>query len=285
VSYGLYASQSASLVLEALRAGMAAYGAPAEVLTDNGAQYVTWRGKSAFSRELESRGIAHLVARPRHPQTLGKIERFWGTLWRECVESAIFLDLEDARKRIGLFIDHYNFQRPHQGIDGLAPADRFFGAAAEMRQALKARVAANALALARQGVPKPPFYMAGQVAGQTFSLHAEGERVILTRAGEPRQEVELVAPATAGSTEPATGGLPIIEATSVAAELPQAVCPDGSPQTPLSQEGMEAPQPPGISPLDEPFGLAAPGAIADYSQIIPPEVVAEACGEEVRHEE
>ena len=97
VSFGLHASQSTALVLEVFRAGVAAYGAPAEVLTDNGAQYVTWRGESAFHKELKQRGIEHIVARPRHPQTLGKIERFWGTLWRECLETAVFLDLADAR--------------------------------------------------------------------------------------------------------------------------------------------------------------------------------------------
>jgi transposase InsO family protein len=124
VGYGLHASQSAALVLEVFRAALDSYGAPQEVLTDNGSQYVTWRGKSAFSRELEKRGVRQVVASPRHPQTLGKIERFWGTLWRECAEAAIFLDLGDAQRRIGLFIDHSNFQRPHQGIGGLVPADR-----------------------------------------------------------------------------------------------------------------------------------------------------------------
>ena len=109
-----------------------------EILTDNGTQYVTWRGKSQFTKELEKRGIKQIVATPQRPQTLGKIERFWGTLWRECVESAVFLDLDDARRRIGLFIDHYNFQRPHSGIDGLVPADRFFQAAPEVLATLKA---------------------------------------------------------------------------------------------------------------------------------------------------
>src|SRR5947209_9744644 len=123
VSYGLHASQSSALVMEVLRSGLASYGSPEEILTDNGSQYVTWRGKSAFTRELERRGIKQVVAKPRRPQTLGKIERFWGTLWRECIESAIFRDLGDAQRRIGLFIDHYNFQRPHQGIEGLVPAD------------------------------------------------------------------------------------------------------------------------------------------------------------------
>src|SRR5947207_3099967 len=71
VSYGLHASQSSALVLEVLRAGLASYGPPKEILTDNGSQYVTWRGKSAFSRELERLGIRQIVTRPRHPQTLG----------------------------------------------------------------------------------------------------------------------------------------------------------------------------------------------------------------------
>ena len=127
---------------------MTSHGTPEEILNDNGSQYVTWRGKSAFAKELEKRGIKQIVARPRHPQTLGKIERFWGTLWRECLEAAVFVDMGDAQRRIGLFIDHYNFQRCHTGIDGLVPADRFFGAAPEVRKTLQARVAANALELA-----------------------------------------------------------------------------------------------------------------------------------------
>jgi transposase InsO family protein len=235
VSYGLHASQSSALVLEVLRAGITSYGRPEEVLTDNGSQYVTWRGKSAFTKELEKLGIQQIVAAPRRPQTLGKIERFWGTLWRECVESALFLDLGDARQRIGLFIDHYNFQRVHRGCEGLVPADRFFGAAPEVKKTLQARVAANALELARNGLPKPPFYLTGQVGGQPFSVHAEGERVILTRAAGERQEIDLVRP----ETEPAcdeTG-------------LPEPICPQGM-VTGVFPEETEEPMAPGTSPLD-----------------------------------
>ena len=196
--FGLHATQSAALVIEVLRAALAAYGVPAEILTDNGSQYITWRGKSQFSRELDKHGIKQIVARPHRPQTLGKIERFWGSLWRECVETAVFLDLTDARQRIGLYIDHYNLQRPHQGIEGMVPADRFFNAAPEVLKTLKERVAANALELARQGVPKKPFYLTGQVDGKPFSVHREGDRVILHHAGQPREEIDLLDP-TAGS--------------------------------------------------------------------------------------
>jgi transposase InsO family protein len=237
VSYGLHASQSSALVLEVLRSGIASHGTPTEILTDNGSQYVTWRGKSAFTRELEKRGIKQVVARPRRPQTLGKIERFWGTLWRECIESAVFIDLGDAQKRIGLFIDHYNFQRPHQGIEGLTPADRFFGAAEEVKRTLQARVSANALELAKNGVPKTPFYLTGQVGGKPFSVHAEGERVILTHTEGERQEIDLVPPAPAPEV--------------ASASLPMPVCPMGEVVGLGTDEANAEPPAPGTSALDE----------------------------------
>ena len=231
--FGLHASQSTALVLEVLRVALTAYGSPEEILTDNGSQYVTWRGTSAFSKELAKRGIRQIVASPRRPQTLGKIERFWGTLWRECVEAAVFLDLADAQRRIGHFIDYYNFQRTHQGIDGLVPADRFFGASSDVLQTLKQRVAANALQLAREGVPAKPFYVTGQVGGKSFSIHAEGERMILKRQGQEREEVELVPPEETADMEPRT--------------VPPPVCPDGSPETQLVEPPTTTP---GGSPLD-----------------------------------
>ncbi len=239
--YGLHATQSAALVIEVVRAAIAAYGVPAEILTDNGSQYVTWRGKSQFSRELEKRGIKQIVARPRRPQTLGKIERFWGSLWRECIETSVFFDLADARQRIGLYIDHYNLQRPHQGIGGLVPADRFFSAAPEVLKTLKERVATNALELARHGVPKKPFYLTGQVDGKPFSVHREGDRVILHQAGQLREEIDLV--------DPAEEKAPRVEDVELDT-LPQALCPDGSP-TSLWQASTRDDSLPGTSPLDE----------------------------------
>jgi transposase InsO family protein len=237
--YGLHASQSTAMVLEVVRAAIVAYGTPQEILTDNGSQYVTWRGTSAFRREMDKRGIKQIVAKPQRPQTLGKIERFWGTLWRECIETSVFLDLEDARRRIGHFIDYYNFQRPHQGIDGLVPADRFFGAASEVLQTLRNRVAANALELARKGVPKAPFYVTGRIGERGFSVHSEGERMILKREGHERTEVDLTAPeAVAVPLVSVTGEQP--------AAMPLPVCPDGSPQCDMPPEE----EVPGVSPLD-----------------------------------
>ncbi len=263
VGWGLYASQSTPLVIEVLRAAVSRYGPPQEVLTDNGAQYVTWRGTSAFARELSRLGIRHRVSSPRHPQTCGKIERFWGSLWREFLEGAVFRDLEDARVRIGHYVDHYNFHRPHQALEGLTPADRFFGAASEVRRALEARVARNAFELARDGAPKAPFYMAGHDGDRAFSVHREGERLIVVRGDGTRQEVDLggpggpQAPRTPQDVEagrPAATGLSEASggdrgAKPPGATAPRPVTPDGSPPPGLIEEAEESG--PGESPLDE----------------------------------
>jgi hypothetical protein len=206
---------------------------------------------------MDKRGIKHIVAKPQRPQTLGKIERFWGTLWRECIETSVFLDLEDARRRIGHFIDYYNFQRPHQGIDGLVPADRFFGAASEVLATLRSRVAANALELARNGVPKAPFYVTGRIGERAFSVHAEGERMILKREGQERTEVDL--------TGPEAVELPLSNnAAALPADMPLPVCPDGSPQGDVVEDEVG----PGGSPLDA--GLRRLDAVAQKPEEDPP---------------
>src|SRR6185436_11957765 len=240
VGYGLGASPSAAWVVEVFRCAVASYQEPEEVLTDNGPQYVTWRGKSAFTREIEGRGRTHIVATPRHPETLGKIERFWGSLWRECVEKAVFLDLLDAQRRIGLYVDHYNLQRPHQGIGSLVPADRFFRAAPEVLRVLKERATANALELARNGLPRKPFYLTGNAGGRLFSVHTEGERVILKRGEGGREEIDLTAEAQSPEA-------PLSEKE----KLPLPLCPTA----PLRAEEEHGPVPePGVSPLDAVFG-------------------------------
>jgi len=196
VGVGLYASSSGALVREVFEAAIANYGAPEEVLTDQGPQYHTWRGTSEFARLCARRGIRQVVARARHPQTLGKIERFWGTLWRECVE-------RDARRRIGLFIDYYNFQRTHQGLQGLVPADRYFSAAPQVLETLKKRVEANALDVARHGTPRQSVYLTGRVGEAGITLHGEGGKLVVQTTDGGRQEVDLTAP---GRRAPVTEG-------------------------------------------------------------------------------
>ena len=191
VGYGLHASRSAPWCWRCW-AAIAGFGAPEEVLTDNGTQYVTWRGKSAFAKLLEARhpaggGVAAPAA------DAGQDRALLGHAVAGVRRGGGVSDLDDARRRIGLFIDHYNFQRPHQGIDGLVPADRFFAAAPQVRETLQARVAANAQDLAVQGTPRKSFYLTGRVGDTDLALHSEGSRVVLTRSDGAREEVNLEA--------------------------------------------------------------------------------------------
>ena len=86
-----------------------------------------------------------------------------------------------------------------------------------------------------------PFYLTGQVGGQPFSLHAEGERVILTGAAGARREVDLVPPPAAPAGGPG--------AAAEAAGLPPPVCPQGL--VPANPSDYLGPADPGTSPLDE----------------------------------
>jgi hypothetical protein len=100
-------------------------------------------------------------------------------------------------------------------------------------------VAANALELARNGVPKAPFYVTGRIGERAFSVHAEGERMILKREGQERTEVDLAAPGVSA--------VPLVDpsAEQVVAKMPVPVCPDGSLGDVVREEVG-----PGESPLD-----------------------------------
>jgi transposase len=112
----LFRSPTAQAVIEVYRQAIAEFKPPKEMLTDNGRQYTAWRGTSRFEAELKKDGVAHFKSRPHHPMTLGKIERFWETLWQHFLTRAQFDSFDAARERIKLWIKHYNHRRPHQGF-------------------------------------------------------------------------------------------------------------------------------------------------------------------------
>jgi transposase InsO family protein len=180
VGWRLQSRQTADLVLDAFKDACVRFGKPEEVLTDQGRQYFAWRGKSELERVLEKEGIKHVVSRAHHPQTLGKCERFWETVSNEFWTRAKPQDLEEARVRLKYFIDHYNHQRPHQGLDGAVPADRFFGVAEEVRAVIEKTIEANSLRMSLDELPKPPAFLIGQVGDQRIAFHGSGGGFYLT---------------------------------------------------------------------------------------------------------
>jgi transposase InsO family protein len=191
VAWQLATQQKSALVCEALMEGIERFGKPEEVLSDQGRQYFAWRGKSGFQRLLAREGIRHVVARTHHPQTLGKCERLWETVGTELWERAQPQELSEARERLGHYFAHYNHFRPHQGIDGLVPADRFFGAEDALRRSLEARMERDELGAALERAPRKGMYVFGQVGDQQLSLHGERGRIVLVTSEGVRKELAL----------------------------------------------------------------------------------------------
>ncbi|HHH83454.1 MAG TPA: transposase [Chloroflexi bacterium] len=110
-----------------LSEAIALHGKPERVLTDRGGQFLAIREETSFRRFLERELIDHSVSRPYHPQTIGKVESVNRAIQKELIYVREFGSVTEAREAIGAWIKYYNFQRAHMGIDGLVPADRYFG--------------------------------------------------------------------------------------------------------------------------------------------------------------
>jgi putative transposase len=96
---------------------IARYGVPENILTDNGAQFTPARGvKGPFTEWCEKKGIKHILGRVHHPQTNGKIERWFGTYKME---------FQPQRWTLNKFVEIYNTERLHQGIGYKVPLARY----------------------------------------------------------------------------------------------------------------------------------------------------------------
>jgi hypothetical protein len=104
---------------------------------------------------------------------LGKIERFWKTIFEEFLVRAQFGSFEEAQERVRHWVRYYNHKRPHQGIGGLCPADRYFEIQGELRKTIERGIEENVLEMALRGRPREPFYMVGRMEGQSVVLRAE----------------------------------------------------------------------------------------------------------------
>ena len=186
---GVYRSQSAESVIETYRRATGEYGVPEELLTDNGRQYASWRGKTKFQKELLKDHVHHIRSQPHHPQTLGKIERFWQTLKDEYLCRAKFDTFDDAQERLAYWVKHYNHHRPHQSLDGLCPADRFFKIRKEMKNLMEKNIAANMEEMALRGKPIEPFYMVGRVGDRSVVIETDNKKLSVLVDGREVQSV------------------------------------------------------------------------------------------------
>ncbi len=116
-------------VCDGLAKAMRAYGVPEEVLTDNGKVFTSrfgpGNGDVLFDRILAQNGVKHRLTAPYSPTTTGKVERWHKTLRQEFLTGKTFADIEAAQAAVDVWVRTYNEDRPHQGIGGSVPWERF----------------------------------------------------------------------------------------------------------------------------------------------------------------
>jgi transposase InsO family protein len=119
-------------VCAALLEAMAVFGAPHEILSDNGKQFTDRFGRGGevlFDKICRKNGIAHRLTQPSSPTTTGKVERFHQTLRRDFLDEAgPYTSLPAAQAALDDWVRTYNAERPHQALDvntPVTPSDRF----------------------------------------------------------------------------------------------------------------------------------------------------------------
>jgi len=79
-----------------------------QCISDHGAQFVAniIDGEGKFTQYLKSKGIKQILCRIKHPQSNGKIEKWFDTYDRH----------REAFKTINEFLEWYNDRRPHRSL-------------------------------------------------------------------------------------------------------------------------------------------------------------------------
>ena len=92
------------------------------LLSDNGPCYIS----GELADYLQENGMTHTRGRPYHPQTQGKIERWHRSMKNQILLNNYYLPGE-LQEHLQCFVNYYNYERYHESLDNLTPADVFYG--------------------------------------------------------------------------------------------------------------------------------------------------------------
>ena len=124
--WAMVPTEQADPVIESFDLAVQRYGRPDGVMSDRGSAFHSWKGLSRFEALLEEYEVNYYLA--REAAVNGKVEALNASFQKECVEQTEFMDVTDAARSIGRWVEHYNHRRTHHGLGGLlVPADRYYG--------------------------------------------------------------------------------------------------------------------------------------------------------------
>jgi putative transposase len=98
-------------------------GVTPRIISDNGPQFIA----KDFKEFIRLCGMTHVRTSPYYPQSNGKIERFHRTIKGDCIRPETPLSLEDARRIVTRYVEHYNTVRLHSAIGYITPLAKLEG--------------------------------------------------------------------------------------------------------------------------------------------------------------
>ncbi len=130
-----FPDQTARNVFRLLRDAIVEYGRPNQILADNGSQFrnVHSELEGRYERFLHSIGVEPIFARTRHPQTKGKLERWFRTVIQMfALEARVYLEkhpdttLVEFNSMFQEWVRWYNHEKPHRELPGRCPPSQVF---------------------------------------------------------------------------------------------------------------------------------------------------------------
>jgi putative transposase len=113
VGYGVFQDATAENTIHVLKQAIGKHGCPRELLTDRGSQFYANEGErkekgiSQFEQYLADNGIKHILCRVNHPQTNGKLERFYG----------VYEQKQHQFRSIDEYVHWHNEVKPHLSLN------------------------------------------------------------------------------------------------------------------------------------------------------------------------
>jgi putative transposase len=113
VGYDVFQDPTAENTIQVLKQAITKHGPPREILTDRGSQFYANEGErrekgiSQFEAYLAEQGIKHILCRVNHPQSNGKLERFYG----------VYEQKQHQFKSIDEYVQWHNEVKPHLSLN------------------------------------------------------------------------------------------------------------------------------------------------------------------------
>ena len=113
------------------------------------------------------------------------------------IDKEFFVTQEQAVEKIGRFVEHYNYGRPHSSLDGFTPSDQYFG----ITEALKKYIADYQVPKNQQeeaqaeniGIARASkLYLIGKVLGHDLRIQELGGQLSIHLDQRPFKEVNLL---------------------------------------------------------------------------------------------